>query len=323
MGTTIDTRHGVITERLDNPAEFAFTVFTPTFNRAHTLPRVYESLTGQTFRDFEWLIVDDGSHDGTGALVETWRSEQRINVRYIYQENQGKHVAFNRGVAEARGNLFLILDSDDSCTPNSLERLLAAWHDVPLMERSRFSGVTCLCMDRDGRINGTTFPESPMDSDPITLQISYRVRGEKWGFHRTDILRAFPYPVFRGERFIPEGLIWNRIARRYKLRFINEPLRIYEDLPDGLTSQGAAPRVRSPFGARLYYQEYAQFQLPLRHRIKALLNYLRFSSHAGVPALQTIRESGNWLVATALFPIGAILAFRDRANSTRALKSQE
>ena len=98
-----------------------FTVFTPTFNRAYTLQGVYESLAMQTFRDFEWIIVDDGSTDNTENLISEWKKEANFVIRYYYQTNQGKHIASNKGVKEAQGELFLFLDSDDRCVPQTLE----------------------------------------------------------------------------------------------------------------------------------------------------------------------------------------------------------
>src|SRR5438874_2378327 len=96
---------------------YTFTVLTPTYNRANTLPRVYDSLRAQSFRDFEWLVLDDGSSDGTKSLIEDWQATSDFPIRYIYQENQGKPAAFNRGVQEASGELLLTLDSDDACVP--------------------------------------------------------------------------------------------------------------------------------------------------------------------------------------------------------------
>ena len=135
-----------------------FTVFTATFNRARVLHRVYDSLRAQTFRDFEWLVVDDGSTDGTGALVAAWRAEADFPIRYRYQENRGKHVACNRAVAEARGRFFLTLDSDDACVPQALARLNRHWEEIPEREQPGFSAVTVLCMDVAGRIVGDRFP---------------------------------------------------------------------------------------------------------------------------------------------------------------------
>ena len=258
-----------------------FTVFTPTYNRAHTLEQVYCSLLCQTLSDFEWVIVDDGSSDGTKDQVMSWQSEGKIRIRYFYQENQGKPAAHNRGVREASGELFLVLDSDDACTPNALERFLFHWLSIPMPERDGFSGVTCHCLNPKGNLVGTQFPFDVIDSDPIEMHFKFNVKGEKWGFHRTAILRRFPFPQFPGEKFLPEGLVWHRIAKDYKSRFVNEALRIYSDNQVDRLSV-VRTRIRSPQGAMLYYQEVCRWSLPMFHRIKAAINYLRFSLHAGV-----------------------------------------
>src|SRR5262249_2422136 len=100
-----------------------FTVFTPTYNRAHTLHRVFDSLCAQTLRDFEWLVIDDGSSDSTRELIDNWTKSAHFTIRYIKQDHSGKHIAHNCAVREARGQFFLTLDSDDACTPQALERM--------------------------------------------------------------------------------------------------------------------------------------------------------------------------------------------------------
>jgi len=166
--------------RAANGGEYAttFTVFTPTYDRADRLGRVRDSLEEQTFRDFEWLIVDDGSSDGTRELVERWQRDARFPIRYLYQSSAGKHVAFHRAVREARGALFLTLDSDDACVPEALERLLYWWEQIPQHERDGFSEVTALCQDQTGRLVGTRFPTNPVDGTSIELRWWHRVRGE-------------------------------------------------------------------------------------------------------------------------------------------------
>jgi glycosyltransferase involved in cell wall biosynthesis len=293
-----------------------FTVFTPTYNRAHTLPRVYESLKKQTNRNFEWLVVDDGSSDGTADLITGWQAEGTLNIRYFAQKNQGKHVAFNRGVLEANGELFLTLDSDDTCVPNALERLDYYWQGIPNAERIHFSGIGCLCMSARGEIVGTRFPADVMDTDLITLAIRHKVVGEKWGFHRTEILKQHPFPVFNGERFSPEGIVWNRIGRKYKLRFINEPLRIYEYLPDGLTANIIRLRARNPRGVGLYYSEYMKLAIPTYHKWKAIINYFRFSAHAGISPLKSAKEVNEFPEVLILLPIGYFIYH----NDCRAIK---
>ena len=182
-----------------------YTVFTPTFNRAHTLRRVYDSLCRQTFRDFEWLIVDDGSTDRTRGLVETWKSEAPFPIRYVYQHNQGKLVAFNHGVRLAEGQLFLPLDSDDELLPEGLAKLTASW--LSCAERDQFCGVTGLCLDQKGGVVGSIFPRSPLDSNALEAIYRFRIKGEKQGFIRTLVLREFPFPEISGVKYIPESIV--------------------------------------------------------------------------------------------------------------------
>lgn len=206
-----------------------FTVFTPTYNRAKVLHRVYKSLIQQTFHDFEWLIIDDGSTDNTRELVSRWEKdpETYFSIRYIWQQNQHKKSAHNHGVRKAHGLLFLPLDSDDYCMPDALERLAYHWFAIPEAERGEFSSVTALCAYEDGSIVGDRFPGKKWtDSDSLEIYYRYGVTGEKWGFQRVDVLRQFPFPE-EIPGHVPEGVVWSQIARHYKTRFINEPLRTY------------------------------------------------------------------------------------------------
>lgn len=291
-----------------------FTVFTPTFNRAGLLGRAHKCLVSQTFRDFEWLIVDDGSSDGTGDLVRQWQRQNRMEIVYLYQENSGKHVAFNRAVARARGRLFLNLDSDDFCVPEALERLLAHWEAIPRSLRGDFSGVTCQCMDEFGDLVGSPFPEPVVDAHPVEFLWKHRIRGEKWGFHRTEVLREFPFPEIAGERFVPEGLVWNRIGRRYKLRFVNDPLRIYKPLPDGLNRSSASLRARNPVSACTYYEEMSQCEVPLAARSRALANYARFYLHARRGQWRGIVRFKAAPLTVAMFPAGCAAFLWDRLH---------
>ncbi len=295
-----------------------FTVFTPVYNRAHTLHRVYDSLVSQTFRDFEWLVVDDGSTDASGDLVRAWAGEADFSIRYIRKENGGKHTATNIGVSEALGRFFLTLDSDDACLPEALERLLYHWNSIPEESRDSFSAVTALCMHPDGTIEGTTYPESPFDSD--SLQSNYRlgIQGEKWGFQRTDVMRRYPYPEFPGERFVPESLVWNRIAREYRTRYVNEALRIYYPESDSLSSSVLAIRARSPEGTSLMYNELSTAPIPLSDRVKAVINYLRFSLHGRKSAVRILKNTLHPLAGLCLLPAAYLLFLRDRKKLRRS-----
>lgn len=205
----------------------SFTVFTPTYNRAATIGRVFESLKSQTFTDFEWLIIDDGSTDDTEHLVNKWKKEAAFAIRYYKQTHGHKKTAFNLGVKKASGELFLPADSDDSFVPAALDILFEEWQAIPSCDRHRYAGVCGLCMDEDGKIVGDRFPvERSIDSNALEMKYRYRVTGEKWGFTRTDLLRHYPFPEYLPGH-VPEGVVWMAIARDHATRFINRRLRIY------------------------------------------------------------------------------------------------
>jgi glycosyltransferase involved in cell wall biosynthesis len=289
-----------------------FTVFTPTYNRAHTLPRVYKSLKDQTFKNYEWLIVDDGSIDGTGDLVKTWQKEGAITIRYFYQENRGKHIAINRGVSESYGELFLFTDSDDWLVPHALERLAFYWNDISEPMRETVSGITFLCMYSDGKIVGTCFPAKIIIANPISFAIQYKIKGDKKGFHRTDILKRYPFPDFPEEKFVPEGLIWNRISRDYKICFVNEALETVEYQQNGLSASGMLMRMRNPSGVREYNLEFTRMPISLRHRIKAFINYFRYSAHGRVPVRVALRDIGQPITGLFFLPVGYLFYLADR-----------
>lgn len=301
--------------------DYTFTVFTPTYNRVHTLERVFDSLCAQTFKDFEWLIVDDGSTDSTAALVERFKENAEFELRYIFQRNSGKHVATNRAVGEARGRFFLTLDSDDACVPEALERLLFYWNTIPDDRKQQFSAVTALCMDPAGRVIGSKFPHSPLDSTPVEVTYRYRVRGEKWGFQRTDVLRRHPFPVIEGEAFVTEALVWNAIGKDYRTRYVNDALRIYfetaDQRADNLSNVGV---VRQAQGRQMFargllndfvrYGRYAPGEF-----YKCAANYARCSFHLRTGLAEQWAGLTNgaarclWLSA---LPAGYLLSLRDR-----------
>jgi len=291
---------------------YTFTVFTPTFNRASSLPMVFASLKAQTFQDFEWLIVDDGSTDATEFLVRQWQDDSPFPIRYFRQNNGGKHRAMNHGAREAKGMLFLTLDSDDCCLPCALQRLWIHWQGIPESKRSGFSAVTALCGDSQGRVIGDSFPKDIFDSDTISCRDRYGIQGDKWGFQRTDVLREFPFPEIPGERYIAQSVVWNRIARKYQTRFINEILKTVEYRKDGLSTSSARLRVRNPIGAKLYYAEHLQVAATPRAKMKAAINYIRFSLHGHMSLREIITGAGAPCYVLGCFVVGILAYCHDR-----------
>jgi glycosyltransferase involved in cell wall biosynthesis len=304
---------------------YTFTVFTPTYNRCRTLPRVYESLRPQTYRNFEWLIVDDGSADGTKELVEKWQAESEFPIRYFYQENHGKAVAFNRGVQEAQGELFLTLDSDDACVPQALERFKYHWDSIPLNQRDNFSAITVLGKDQNGRLVGDKFARDVLDSDSIELVFKYQVKGDKWGFHRTDILRQFPFPVFPNVKFIPEALLWFTLSRKFKTRFVNEVLLI-NYVNDGAEDHLSSLSPEVMFGRALFHKYVLNELVDWLYRsptnlFRSAINFSRYSIDLGKGPYSQFKElrplTARILLAMSL-PVGFAMSLKDKRNLARA-----
>ena len=297
-----------------------FTVFTPTFNRAHTLGRVYESLVRQTVRDFEWVIVDDGSTDDTRALIEGLRPGAAFPIRYEYQVNQGKNAAFNAGVRLTQGELFVPLDSDDELLPDGLQTLLDAWHRCPRAERHNFSGVTGLCVDVKGNIVGDKFPHSPLDSNTLEAIYRFKIRGEKQGFIRTAVLREFPFPAVEGAKYIPETVIWTAIGRKYTTRFINDAVRIYhQDTGNQITTRHAAAHAH---GKVFWYRSVLNdqidyFRLAPTQFLGAAVYYVRFSMHIGKGHAIWSQLKNPWARTLVFFalPVSLAVYIRDKVAS--------
>lgn len=204
-----------------------FTVFTPVFNRRHLIPRVWQSLRAQTDIDFEWIVVDDGSADGVCDLLAEYQAQATFPVIIHRQPNGGKHVAWNWAVTRARGELFVPADSDDEFLPQALARFRLLWNAIPSCCRDRYSGVNVLCQDQEGSLVGDRFPADVMTSNNLELFYRFKVRGEKWGCVRTELLRQRLFPEIAGRGCFPLEWVFFWLARRYQVLCVNEVLRVY------------------------------------------------------------------------------------------------
>ena len=181
------------------------TVFTPTYNRAHTLPRTYESLRNQDCFCFEWLIIDDGSTDGTNKLVETWMAENNpFKIRYIYKKNGGMHTAYNTAYDNIDTELNVCIDSDDCLAPGAARKIAEAWST---MREFGYAGLIGLDSDMNGNIIGTGFPEN-MKETTYSEYYGKGGKGDKKFVYRTDIIKKYPpYPEFEGENYVGTNIM--------------------------------------------------------------------------------------------------------------------
>lgn len=206
-------------------------IFTPTYNRAHTLPRLYESLKNQTCKQFNWLIIDDGSTDETESLIAQYKKDNIIPITYKKVNNGGKQRAHNQAVALCNSDLFLCVDSDDYLTSDAVEELLRAWSLVG--SRDEIAGIVFLKGFTDKTPLGSSMPN---DVETLTLKELYskhHFRGDAGLMYRTDILLEYPFYVAPGEKFIGENYVYDQIDQKYILKTLNKILYIAEYLSDG------------------------------------------------------------------------------------------
>ena len=233
------------------------TILTPSYNRAHTLPALYESLLKQDTDVFEWLIVDDGSTDATRKLVEGWQGEGKISIRYLHKQNGGKHTALNEGIRLIESELTFIVDSDDWLPENAVEIILQ-YHEK-YREMEGLCGYSFLRFYPDGKVNDAFYPQDEWIDTYINARINAGIAGDKAEVFFTDVLRQYPFPVYEGEKFVPEDLIWVQMSGPYKMVHINRCVYISDYLEGGLTCSGKRMKIHSPKAmterARLYLND--------------------------------------------------------------------
>lgn len=225
------------------------TIFTPTYNRAYCLHQVYNSLCRQTLKDFCWLIVDDGSSDNTKELVEEWKRENKIDIIYIYQENQGMHGGHNTAYLQIETELNVCIDSDDFMPNNAVELILCKWAQVK--NDIEIAGIVGYDVYKDFTPVGTKLPKHLDKSTLNDLYYRYKVKGDKKLVLKTKLVQQFPkYPLFKEERFVPLHTLYLMIDKNYKLACLNEALCVVEYMPDGSSLNIFKQYKRHPKGFR-------------------------------------------------------------------------
>lgn len=250
------------------------TVFTPAYNRAHTLDRTYQSLCRQTCRDFCWLIIDDGSTDNTRQIVDEWVAEGRVPIQYIYQENQGMHGAHNTAYRNIDTPLNTCIDSDDYMPDDGVEKILECWHKFG---SEKVAGIIGLDVTEDGKVIGSSFPDTMKTT---TLQGFYQAggRGDKKLVYRTDVIKNYPeYPIFEGERYVGLAYKYMLIDQDYELITLNEPLVIVEYQPDGSSFNMYKQYWNNPKGLAFYRKTEMQVTRSLKRKLMVCTHYVSSS----------------------------------------------
>ena len=254
------------------------TIFTPTYNRAHTLKRTYASLVQQNSAVFEWLIVDDGSIDNTEELVKDWIKEARFPIRYYKQQNGGKHRAINHALMYAKGELFFCVDSDDFLTHDAVISIINFWNKD---KSDKISGILAKKQDINGKALGKPFPNGLIQCSAFKLSTYYNSTGERSLIYRTDILKNFPATEYNGEYFLTECVVYDAIDMHYDMLLLNKTLTICEYQDTGLSAAIYKHIKCNPCGYQHFHAQRMSMVNTLRKLIMHSLYYGAFMLMSG------------------------------------------
>lgn len=279
------------------------TVFTPAYNRAHTLKRTYESLLKQDCKKFKWLIVDDGSSDNTEELVKDWQSqENEFDIQYIYKENGGMHTAHNVAYENIDTELNVCIDSDDMLGEDAISKILEKWEQV---KDKGYAGIIGLDADFSGEVIGKGFPPELKD----TTLVGYYANGgsgDKKLVYRTDIIKKYPpYPVFEGEKYVALGYKYRLIDQEYKLAVLNEVLCNVEYQADGSSNSMLKQYLHNPKGFAFWRKICMQYPESEKRVFKDCIHYV--SSSLISKNTHFVKESPRKIKTILAIPFGVLL----------------
>lgn len=289
------------------------TIFTPTYNRAHTIGRTYESLKKQNCKEFIWLIIDDGSTDNTSKLVEQWKNEScGFEIRYIYKENGGMHTAHNIAYENIDTELNMCIDSDDCVAEGAVKKILDKWEKI---KNEDYAGIIGLDSDMQGEIIGKDFPKDLVDT---TLNAYYANggSGDKKLVYRTDIINKYPpYPVFEGERYVALGYKYRLIDQEYKLSILNEVLVNVDYQQNGSSATMWKQYVKNPKGFAFWRKVSMQYPESKKRLWVDCAHYVSNSIMAG--NRHFIIESPRKGLTIMSIPSGIVLYFVTRYKARK------
>lgn len=252
------------------------TIFTPTFNRAHILPILFQSLTEQLCKDFEWLIIDDGSVDETEKLIKSFQDTADFEIRYFLQENSGKHIAINIGLQKAKGNLFFIVDSDDFLSNDAVYTLSDKYDKIKDNKEIAGVAIGCRSIMSNEIIYSKNLPKNEILLTHNQLVYDLGITGDFATAFKTEIQKQYPYPYFKGEKFFRESYVYRQIGKKYKTLYIDDPIYFADYLEDGLTVKSWQLLKKCPKGASLFFNELSKEKIPFKAKLSALNAYWDF-----------------------------------------------
>ena len=280
------------------------TIFTPTYNRKHLLPVLYKSLCNQKNKNFTWLIIDDGSADGTDALVKEWQKENLIEIKYFYKENGGMHTAHNAAYRFIETELNMCIDSDDSISEDAVERIENFWNSFE--RKNEVAGIMALDFDINRKeIIGSGLPETGTVINCENLKKKYKNYGDKKFIYKTEAINSVPeYPEFEGEKIVPLSYKYWLIDRKLPIVILNEIICLVDYQHDGSTSTIKKQYFKSPKGFLAAKKEQMIYPRIFNSRVKSAIHYVFFSKLSGEK--HYIKNSPKKLLTIAAVPAGIL-----------------
>lgn len=290
------------------------TVFTPTYNRAYTLTRLYESLKRQTNQNFTWLVVDDGSTDETQALIDSFVRENILDIRYVYQENAGKMQAHNRAAEACDTALFVCVDSDDYLTDTAVDELIQVWNG----EKSHhFSGIAAYKgLDAVTNLGKGAFPS--VHSCTLKELSSAGFQGDTTLCFNTSVLRKFSFPQIPGEKFLSESYLYDQIDQQYQCIVYPRILTICEYLEDGYSRNMNRISFQNPIGRMYHEAQNMVLSKTLKQKLQAAIRYDMYKAIARHEHIKRFSLPEK-IVLAGLYPIGYLCSVRKRKQVEKCL----
>lgn len=282
------------------------TVFTPTYNRAYTLPVLYDSLLRQTSFDFEWLIIDDGSTDKTKELVYGWIKENKLPIKYIRQKNMGMVAAHNTAHYNIHTELNVCIDSDDFMPDSAIETIVDHW--TSRENKQELMGIIGLDIYKNGKVIGDNFPLDIKESTFSELLYKYKIKGDKKYVLRSDLIKSvLPYPYIEGEKFPAPSYMYLLLEDNYKFSLIREPLCVVEYLPDGNSMNKLNQYRKSPNAFALYRIAKIKHAYNIKDKFKNCIHYI--SAKLLGNRKDILKDSPSKFLTILAFPFGVVLYF--------------
>ena len=255
-------------------------IITTVYNRRNVLPRAIESVKQSTYRNFEYIIVDDGSDDSVDDIISELMNKADFPVAFIKKNNGGVHTARNAAIKVARGVFIYNLDSDDELMLNGIESLIKAWEKIPSSKKKEYWEVVGRACDQNNNFFGTLFPGyiNNLPYDKVKKIRKQCTNGHQQAIWRADIMKANPWPEPEGVTFVTESVVWKQISNKYKSWLINDLIMIYHketqgsytSFKEGRTNQQL---INTMYNAQVFINNWKEWELGVKELLKRIIYY--------------------------------------------------